>query len=160
MTSAASLKRLPQIHSEIAALKAEFHRILDELRSGVESARSAAPSAALAAAPQKRGRKRRGRKTAAKTAAPAKTAKVARGRRRSPLKGKKRPASPSGPLAPAVVAVLKSSGKPQSVNAILDGLKKAKYVFTAKDPKKNLAARIYKLAGVKQTGPGLFAASR
>ena len=56
--------------------------------------------------------------------------------------------------------MLKSAGKPQSVNSILEGLKKSKYVFTAKDPKKNLAARIYKLAGVKQTGPGLFAAGR
>lgn len=159
MTSADLLKRLPQIHSEIAALKAEFRRILDLLRGGVESALTAA---ATAVAPAKRGRKRRGRKAAKAVAPAAKSAKAAKvtRRRRSPLKGKKRPASPSGPLAPAVVAVLKSAGKSQSVNAVLEGLKKARYVFTAKDPKKNLAARIYKLAGVKQTGPGLFAAGR
>ena len=60
----------------------------------------------------------------------------------------------------AIVKVLKSAGKPLNVNAVLDGLKKAKYVFTAKDAKKNLAARIYKLSGVKQVGPGLFAAGK
>jgi hypothetical protein len=148
MISADPLKRLPQIQSEINALKAEFHRILDHLRGGVEAVRVAA------AAPVKRGRKRR---AAAKVVAP----KVTRRRgRRSPLRGKKRPASPSGPLAPAVVKVLKAAGKPQNVNAVLEGLKKAKYVFTAKDAKKNLAARIYKLSGVKQVGPGLFAAGK
>ena len=104
-----------------------------------------------AAASVRRGRRRR---TAAKVAAKS----AGRRRRRSPLKGKKRPASPSGPLAPAVVKVLKAHGKPMNVNAVLSGLKKNKYVFTSKDPKKNLAARIYKLSGVKQVGPGRFAA--
>ena len=152
MTSADPLKRLAQIHSEVAALKAEFHAILDRLRGTVESVIASGPAAPKV-------RVRRGRKRRARTVAPvaAKAPRAGR-RRRSPLKGKKRPASPSGPLAPAVVAVLKSSGKPQSVNSVLDGLKKAKYVFTSKDPKKNLAARIYKLSGVKQVGPGLFAA--
>jgi hypothetical protein len=151
MTSAESLKRLAKIPSEIAALKAEFRAILDRLRGSVESAIVSGSATPVVRA--RRGRKRRARK-----AAPV-AAKATRGRgRRSPLKGKKRPASPSGPLAPAVVAVLKSGSKPQSVNSVLDGLKKAKYVFTAKDPKKNLAARIYKLSGVKQVGPGLFAA--
>ncbi|OAI41273.1 hypothetical protein AYO41_05460 [Verrucomicrobia bacterium SCGC AG-212-E04] len=149
-TSAESLKRLAQIPAEIAALKAEFRTILDRLRGSVESAIVTVSTAPATGA-------RRGRKRRARQATP--TAKASRGRlRRSPLKGKKRPASPSGPLAPAVVSVLKSSGKPQSVNSVLEGLKKAKYVFTAKDPKKNLAARIYKLSGVKQVGPGLFAA--
>ena len=145
MRIADPLKRLPQIQSEINALKKEFFRILDNLRSGVES------TVLAAAASVRRGRRRR---AAAKVAAKG----PVRRRRRSPLKGKKRPASPSGPLAPAVVKVLKSRGKPSNVNAVLDGLKKNKYVFTAKDPKKNLAARIYKLSGVKQVGPGLFAA--
>jgi hypothetical protein len=148
MTIADPLKRLPQIQSEIKALKAEFHRILDHLRGGVES------TVLAAAASVKRGRRRRASATSKVAAKPAR-----RGRR-SPLKGKKRPASPSGPLAPAVVKVLKAAGKPLNVNAVLDGLKKNKYVFTAKDAKKNLAARIYKLSGVKQTGPGLFAAGK
>lgn len=148
MTSAEPLKRLAQIHAEVAALKAEFNSILDRLRSGVDAA-----IATTSVAPARRGRKRRARAAVVVAKAP----RDGRGRR-SPLKGKKRPASPSGPLAPAVVAVLKSAGKAQSVNAVLDGLKKAKYVFTSKDPKKNLAARIYKLSGVKQVGPGLFSA--
>jgi hypothetical protein len=146
MTIADPLKRLPQIQSEINALKAEFHRILDHLRGGVESAGVTAPA--------RRGRRRKA------ASAPAAKKTTRRRRRRSPLKGKKRPASPSGPLAPAVVKVLKSAGKSLNVNAVLDGLKKAKYVFTAKDAKKNLAARIYKLKGVKQVGPGLFAAGK
>ena len=141
------LKRLPQIQSEIKTLKAEFYRILDNLRSGVESTILAAASSV------KRGRRRRA--AAANDVAPKATR-----RRRSPLKGKKRPASPSGPLAPAVVKVLRAAGKPLNVNAVLDGLKKNKYVFTAKDAKKNLAARIYKLSGVKQVGPGLFTAGK
>lgn len=151
MTSAESLKRLAKIHTEIADLKAEFHTILDQLRGSVASLIGTTQAAPKVRA--SRGRKRRAR------VAGAVTAKTPRGRkRRSPLKGKKRPASPSGPLAPAVVAVLKSSGKPLNVNAVLDGLKKSKYIFTSKVPKKNLAARIYKLSGVKQVGPGLFAA--
>src|SRR4029077_8054281 len=147
MTLSDPLKRLPQIQSEIKTLKAEFYRILDNLRSGVESTILAAASSV------KRGRRRR-------AAAATEVAPKAPRRRRSPLKGKKRPASPSGPLAPAVVKVLKAAGKPLNVNAVLDGLKKNKYVFTAKDAKKNLAARIYKLSGVKQVGPGLFTAGK
>jgi hypothetical protein len=147
MRIADPLKRLPQIQAEIKALKAEFHRILDRLRSGVES------TVLAAAASVKRGRRRRAAATKVAT-------KSTRRGRRSPLKGKKRPASPSGPLAPAVVKVLKAAGKPLNVNAVLEGLKKAKYVFTAKDAKKNLAARIYKLSGVKQVGPGLFTAGK
>src|SRR6516225_4826279 len=118
MRIADPLKRLPQIQSEINALKKEFFRILDNLRSGVES------TVLAAAASVRRGRRRR---AAAKVAAKG----PVRRRPRSPLKGKKRPASPSGPLAPAVVKVLKSRGKPSNVNAVLDGLKKNKYVFTA-----------------------------
>lgn len=81
-------------------------------------------------------------------------------RRVSPLKGKKRSASPSGPLAPAVVRVLgTNSSKPMSVREILDGLIVDGYKFTTTEPKKNLAARIYRLKGVKQVGEGLFAVS-
>lgn len=77
----------------------------------------------------------------------------------SPLKGKKRNASPSGPLAPAVVKVLAAKGEPMHVRDILEGLKMANYQFTSTEPKKNLAARIYRLKGVRQVGEGLFAAS-
>jgi hypothetical protein len=75
----------------------------------------------------------------------------------SPLAGKKRPVSPSGPLAPAVVKILEKAGKPLSVNDIYDLLVKADYSFTTGDPKKNLYARIHALKGVKRVGSGQFA---
>ena len=64
--------------------------------------------------------------------------------------------SPSGPLAPAVVKVLQSKGKAMSVRDILSDLTASSYRFSSPEPKKNLAARIYRLSGVKQVGPGLF----
>ena len=65
--------------------------------------------------------------------------------------------SPTGPLAPAVVKVLESKGSPMSVPEILDGLLSSGYKFNSSEPKKNLFARIYRLKGVKQAGPGRFA---
>ena len=88
---------------------------------------------------------------------PAKAAKRGRRKKRSsPFKGKKRPASPSGPLAPAVTKVMKRAGSPMNVDAVLQGLKNDKYVWNVSEPKKNLAARIYTLPGVKKVGPGMF----
>jgi hypothetical protein len=46
-----------------------------------------------------------------------------------------------------------------SVAEILDGLTKNGYKFASPEPKKNLFARIYRLKGVKQIGPGRFAAA-
>lgn len=86
-----------------------------------------------------------------------KTTRKGRTGRVSPLAGKKRPVSPSGPLAPAVAKVLEKAGKPMSVNDIYDALVKAEYAFTTPDPKKNLYARVHALKGVKRAGPGLFA---
>ncbi len=78
-------------------------------------------------------------------------------RSRGSLAGRKRASSPSGPLAPAVVQVLQASGKPMRVADILEGLFKNGYTFSSPEPKKNLAARIYRLNGVKQVAGGLFA---
>jgi len=111
------------------------------------------------------GPRRRGRKpgrVAKKTAKPGRPAKkvAKRGRRKkrtSPFKGQKRPSSPSGPLAPAVHKVMKRAGAPLNVNAVLQGLKQDKYVWKVSEPKKNLAARIYTMPGVKKVGPGMFA---
>jgi hypothetical protein len=83
-------------------------------------------------------------------------AKSPRRRRRSSLRGKSRPRSPSGPLGPAVISVLKKAGKPLRVPEILKGLESAKYVWTAKDPKTTLYARIYRLPGVKKVAEGRF----
>jgi hypothetical protein len=70
----------------------------------------------------------------------------------------RRRGSPSGPLAPAVVQVLKAKGVPMGVAEILEGLRANGYKYPSADPKKNLGARIYRLKGVKQVGPGQFAA--
>jgi hypothetical protein len=67
--------------------------------------------------------------------------------------------SPSGPLAPAVVQVLKAQGTPMSVSEILEGLRASGYQYPSAEPKKNLFARIYRLKGVKQVGSGRFAAA-
>jgi hypothetical protein len=80
-----------------------------------------------------------------------------RGKRVAPVRGRgRRSTSPTGPLAPAVVQVLKSKSSPMSVSEILDGLLSNGYKFAS--PKKNLFARIYRLKGVKQVGPGKFTA--
>ena len=43
-----------------------------------------------------------------------------------------------------------------NVKDILDGLTANGYQFNSAEPKKNLAARIYRLKGVKQVASGLF----
>ena len=86
-----------------------------------------------------------------------KAARELKVKRRSPLAGHKRASSPSGPLAPAVVKVLEQKNKPMSVRDILDHLLSNGYTFNTSEPKKNLAARIYRLKGVRQVSPGLFA---
>ena len=77
----------------------------------------------------------------------------------SPLAGRKRPASPSGPLAPAVVNVLNRYGRPMKVTEILIGLEHDNYVWTAKNPRQTLYVRIGKLAGVVKVAEGLYAAA-
>ena len=89
--------------------------------------------------------------------------RTARGRRSGPTvlnaRGRgRRSTSPSGPLAPAVVRMLKSRSGPMGVSEILEGLMKNGYKFNSPEPKKNLFARIYRLKGVRQVGPGQFAA--
>ncbi len=86
-----------------------------------------------------------------------KAARGSKAKRRSPLAGHKRASSPSGPLAPAVVKVLEQKNKPMTVRDILEQLLATGYKFNTPEPKKNLAARIYRLKGVKQVNPGLFA---
>jgi len=84
---------------------------------------------------------------------PAAPRTVARGKNRG-----RRSTSPTGPLAPAVVQVLKSKDSPMSVSEILEGLFSNGYKFASPEPKKNLFARIYRLKGVKKIGPGRFGA--
>ena len=82
-----------------------------------------------------------------------------RGKKVAPVRGRgRRSTSPTGPLAPAVVQVLNSKSSPMSVSEILDGLLSNGHKFASPEPKKNLFARIYRLKGVKQVGPGKFTA--
>ncbi len=115
----------------------------------------AATASSTDAAPKKRGRPAK-KSVAAADSTPKKRGPKP-GTRSSPLKGKKRPKSPSGPLGDAVIKVLQRSNDPMSVAEIHDGLNEDGYVFTAKDPRKNLYARIHTLKGVKRVAPGRFA---
>jgi hypothetical protein len=135
--SSSTLRKAAEIQERIEQLQSELDSLL---KAGAEA--SSAPVVAATTAPTVS--RQRGRKAAA--AAPAGTS---RGRRST---------SPTGPLAPAVVKVLKSKNTPMSVSEILDGLLSNGYKFASPEPKKNLFARIYRLKGVKQVGPGKFAA--
>ena len=136
--SSATLRKAAEIQERIERLESE----LDHILQGEAAPKPIAPSPA--AAPRLTRRGTRGRSTRT-------TALNGRGRGR-------RSSSPSGPLAPAVVRVLKSRGAPMGVSDILDGLMSSGYKFNSPEPKKNLFARIYRLKGVRQVGPGRFAA--
>jgi hypothetical protein len=139
--SSATLRRAAEIQEHIERLQSELDRVLQ----GDEAPKPAPASAPVAvAAPKLTRRGARGRTTRS-------AALNGRGRGR-------RSTSPSGPLAPAVVRVLKSRGAPMGVSDILDGLLSSGYKFNSPEPKKNLFARIYRLKGVRQVGPGRFAA--
>jgi hypothetical protein len=137
--SSATLRKAAEIQERIERLESELGHILQ----GEAPPKPVAPSPA-AAVPRLTRRGTRGRSTRS-------AALNGRGRGR-------RSTSPSGPLAPAVVRVLKSRGAPMGVSDILDGLLSSGYKFNSPEPKKNLFARIYRLKGVRQVGPGRFAA--
>jgi hypothetical protein len=137
--SSATLRKAAEIQERIERLESELGHILQ----GEAAPKPVAPSPA-AAVPRLTRRGTRGRSTRSATL-------NGRGRGR-------RSTSPSGPLAPAVVRVLKSRGAPMGVSDILDGLLSSGYKFNSPEPKKNLFARIYRLKGVRQVGPGRFAA--
>jgi hypothetical protein len=128
-----------------AELQARIERLQEEL-SNIWPVGPEANSAPLIAAAGKPAVQSRGRGKKAVAGTPSKRN---RGRRST---------SPTGPLAPAVVRVLKAKGSPMSVAEILEGLTANGYKFASLEPKKNLFARIYRLKGVKQVGPGKFAA--
>lgn len=169
MSISNSLRRATKLQEKIEELREQLSGLLDKARAELASA----PVEEISVAPR-RGR-RKGKKTAPVRRATAAKVPAKRGRkpakingrtkaarankasRRSPLKGVKRATSPSGPLAPAVVKVLESKKQPMNVRDILSGLLTSGYHFNSAEPKKNLAARIYRLNGVKQVGAGLFA---
>ena len=135
--SSSTLRKAAEIRGRIEQLQEELGSLL---QAGTEA--SSTPKAAtVVRAAASRG--------PARKAAPAVSSGRGRGRRST---------SPTGPLAPAVVKVLKSKESPMSVAEILDGLTSNGYKFASPEPKKNLFARIYRLKGVKQVGPGKFVA--
>jgi hypothetical protein len=135
--SSSTLRKAAEIQERIEHLQTELGGLL---QTGEEA--SSAPVVAVTTTPAVS--RARGRKAAL-------VAPTGRGRGR-------RSTSPTGPLAPAVVKVLKSGNSPMSVSEILEGLLSNGYKFASPEPKKNLFARIYRLKGVKQVGPGKFAA--
>jgi hypothetical protein len=137
--SSATLRKAAEIQEHIERLQSE----LDQVLQVEEAPKPITPSPSVAV-PRLTRRGPRGRSTRS-------AALNGRGRGR-------RSTSPSGPLAPAVVRVLKSRGAPMGVSDILDGLLANGYKFNSPEPKKNLFARIYRLKGVRQVGPGRFAA--
>jgi hypothetical protein len=137
--SSSTLRKAAEIQERIEKLQLDLEALLE---TGEEVVADSAPAPVVAASPSI-GRER-------KRNAPA-VAPIGRSRGRKST-------SPTGPLAPAVVKVLKSKSSPMSVSEILDGLTSNGYKFASAEPKKNLFARIYRLKGVKQVGPGKFAA--
>ena len=172
MSISKALLRAAKIQEKIDELRSQLSGLLDQARAEL----AATPVDELAA-PARHGRPKMLKSTrnpAAKGTKPTrrsvekkavsrgktegqiKTVRVVRARRRSPLTGQKRAASPTGPLSPAVIKVLQAKKQPMNVRDILEGLLTNGYQFNSPEPKKNLAARIYRLKGVKQVSSGLF----
>jgi hypothetical protein len=154
-----TLRRALDLQERIEGLQRELSRLL-----GKNVSLSGLVGGTVSVSGPRRGRKpgRPAKKAAKSGRKPGRPAKKAakpgrRKKRTSPFKGKKRPSSPSGPLAPAVHKVMKRAGGPMNVDAVLQGLKQDKYVWKVSNPKANLAARIYTMPGVKKVGPGMFA---
>jgi len=144
--SSSTLRKAAELQERIEQLEGELQKILDGEGQAERTPAAPRPGPGPTAPNNGTGRAR-GRKPKAQAAAT--TTARPRGRRS---------AGSSGPLAPAVVEVLKRHGSPMGVTEILDSLLANGYKFSSPEPKKNLFARIYRLKGVKQVGPGRFAA--
>jgi hypothetical protein len=136
--SSSNLRKAAEIQKQIERLRGELDSILQAGKEARTTGTIVATTAPVVA------RRARGKKVTAQA-----PAGKSRGRRST---------SPTGPLAPAVVQVLKSKDSPMSVSEILTGLFSSGYKFVSREPKKNLFARIYRLKGVKKIGPGRFIA--
>lgn len=174
MTTASPFARLEAINNQIASLRAEYNQLLDQLRAEFNGAAGGGgaptPAVAPAATPRRGGAKPAATKAGARRGRPPRDAAIAtaesagsaptKGKRGRPrgtsLKGRRRPKSPTGELGPAVHRVLARAGRPLSTAEIMEGLMADKYVFTSSSPKQTLSARVYKLKGLRQTGPGTF----
>ena len=144
-----TLKKAMKIASKIERLQQKLHELLgDTLQLPPATEKMTNQLLEVAKTPRRRGRPPgSGRKQLA-DGTPS-TSKLA---------GRPRPASPSGPLAPAVVKVLQRYNRPMKVTEILIGLEQDNYIWTAKNPKQTLYVRVGKLAGVQKAGEGLYVA--
>ena len=142
-----TLKKAMKIASKIERLQQKLHELLgDTLQLPPATVRMTNQLLEVAKTPRRRGRPPgSGRKQLGDGTSST-----------SKLAGRPRPASPSGPLAPAVVKVLQRYGRPMKVSEILIGLEHDNYVWTAKNPRQTLYVRIGKLAGVKKAEEGLY----
>ncbi len=169
MSISTSLRRAARLQEKIEELRGQLAGLLDKARAELNSmtteeiptsprrvGRSQTLKLTKNAKPVRPGRDGRA-PVGGKVDGRSKAAREVKAKPRSPLAGHKRASSPSGPLAPAVVKVLEQKNKPMNVRDILDQLLASGYTFNTPEPKKNLAARIYRLKGVRQVSPGLFA---
>jgi hypothetical protein len=143
------LKKAMKIAAKIERLQQKLHELLGAtLELPPATVTMTSQLLEVAKTPRRRGRP------------PGSGKKLALDGSRSPSKlaGRPRPASPSGPLAPAVVKVLERYGRPMKVNEILIGLEHDNYIWTAKNPRQTLYVRIGKLAGVRKSEEGLYVA--
>jgi hypothetical protein len=65
---------------------------------------------------------------------------------------------PSTGVAAGVRRILKTQGKPMKVGEIYRRLVTAGYSFRSSNPKNSLTAQMYRMRGVRRTGPGEFRA--
>ena len=165
MSISTSLRRAAILQEKIDGLREQLAGLLDKARAELASSPSEVIATPLRRGGRSKALKRAGSSKFETARAPwegkvdgrTKAARGLKAKRRSPLAGHKRASSPSGPLAPAVVKILEQKNKPMNVRDILDQLISSGYTFNTPEPKKNLAARIYRLKGVKQVSAGLFA---
>jgi hypothetical protein len=144
--SSSTLRKAADLQEQIERLQKELADLLQTESEPAAPPESPSPSAG------------QGQRQKAPAEAPSRARKPVSTAKAPPQGRGKRRGSPSGPLAPAVVNVLKGSSTPMSVSEILEGLIESGYQYPSSEPKKNLSARIYRLKGVRQVGPGRFAA--
>ena len=145
-----TLRKATKIATKIERLQEKLHALLgDTLELPPATLAITTQLLEVAKIPRRRGRP------------PGSGRKLAEDGTRGPSKlaGRPRPASPSGPLAPAVVKVLQRYGRAMKVNEILIGLEHDNYIWTAKNPRQTLYVRIGKLAGVSKVDEGLYIAT-
>jgi hypothetical protein len=143
-----TLKKAMKVAVKLEKLQQKLHELIGAtLELPPATVEATSKLVELSNAPRRRGRP------------PGSGRKATEGGASSPLAGRPRPRSASGPLAPAVVKVLRRYNRPMKVTEILIGLEQDGYQWTAKNPKQTLYVRIGKLAGVSKMGDGLYVAS-